>query len=124
MRLAMTIRLRLKPDKPTMRGGPSIYLLVVRSLFKFDGGCMETPRLPTRDKENEVKIIAALRTQGIEVSAWEWRYLPQLEQWDLIVKTPWVQSKDPQIVTRVRNNALVNAGIDADIASRVRLEIP
>jgi len=85
---------------------------------------METPHLPARDKANELKIIAALRTQGIEVSAWEWKYVPQLEQWDLIIKTPWVESKDPQIATRVRNAALANAGIEADIAARVRLQAP
>ena len=85
---------------------------------------MDTPELPPRDKESEIKIIAALRTQGIEVTSWAWKYVPQLEQWDLIVKTSWIESHGRETAMRARNDALVNAGIDADVASRVRLEMP
>jgi hypothetical protein len=89
-----------------------------------NGGEVDTPELPARDKEAEIKIIAALRTQGIEVTSWTWKYVPQVEQWHLIVKTSWVESHGRETAMRAFHDSLVHAGIDADIASRVRLETP
>ena len=85
---------------------------------------MDTPELPPSDKEAEIKIIAALRTQGMEVTKWEWRYVPQVEQWQLFIKTSWIEKHGREVARRALNDALVNGGIADDIASRVRLEMP
>jgi hypothetical protein len=84
---------------------------------------MDTPQLPQSDKDAEIKIIAALRTQGMEVTKWEWEYVPQVAQWQLAIKTSWIESHGREVARRALNDALVNGGIDENIASRVRLEI-
>jgi hypothetical protein len=89
-----------------------------------EGSDMDTPQLPQSDKDAEIKIIAGLRTQGMEVTKWDWRYVPQIEEWQLFVKTSWIESHGREVARRALDDALVNAGIDESIASRVRLEMP
>jgi hypothetical protein len=85
---------------------------------------MDIPQLPQSDKDAEIKIIAALRTQGMEVTKWEWEYVPQIEQWQLVIKTSWIESHGREVARRALNDALINGGIADDVASRVRLEMP
>ena len=82
---------------------------------------METNQVPQRDKDAELKIIAGLRTQGIEVESWEWSYDAAEQQWQLRVRTSWSEEHGQSTAMRALEDALVNGGIDADIAARVRL---
>lgn len=97
-------------------------MLGVRSAYKRQGGDVNTLELSKRDKDAEPKILAALQAHGIEIDNSEWRYIPQLEQWQLFIKTPFVKNRGEDEVLHAQNDALMKAGIDIDIASRVRLE--
>jgi hypothetical protein len=82
----------------------------------------ETPELPQPEMHATARILAGLRTAGIEVEKSEWRYIPKLQQWQFFVKTAWVERHGENTILRAQNDALTNARIDIDIASRVRLE--
>jgi hypothetical protein len=84
---------------------------------------VETPELSGNDKEAGIKIIAALGTQGMEVTKWEWRYVPREQQWQLFLKTSRIESHGREVARKALNDALVNGGISDDVASRVRLEM-
>jgi aryl carrier-like protein len=83
---------------------------------------MGTLELSKRDRDAEPEILAALRAHGVEIDNSEWKHIPQLEQWQLFIKTPFVRSHGEVEALRTQNDALMKAGIDTDIASRVRLE--
>ena len=83
---------------------------------------METPELPQREMDATPKVLAAFRTQGIEIEGSEWKYVPELDRWHLYLKTSWVEKHGEETILRAQNDALLNAGIDEDIAARVRLE--
>ena len=83
---------------------------------------METPELSKGDMDATPLILAAFRTSGIEVENSEWKYIPQLQQWQLWIKTSWVETHGEDTILRAQRDAPINAGIDTDIASRVRLE--
>jgi hypothetical protein len=91
---------------------------------RTNGVDVVTPKLSANDEEAGTKIIAALETQGMGITKWEWRYVPHEQQWQLFVKTSWIESHGREVARKALNDALVNGGIGDDIASRVRLEMP
>ncbi|MGD1071980.1 MAG: hypothetical protein ABSB15_17745 [Bryobacteraceae bacterium] len=55
--------------------------------------------------------MEALNRMQIPVTLCEWHYVPQLEEWQLIVATPWYDSKGPRTTYRTLVDALQTAGV-------------
>jgi len=55
--------------------------------------------------------MEALSQTQIPVTLCEWNYVPQLEEWQLIIATPWYDSKGPRTTYRALVDALQNAGV-------------
>ncbi len=39
--------------------------------------------------------MEALSRRKIPVTLFDWTYIPQLEEWQIVVATPWYDSKGP-----------------------------
>ncbi len=79
---------------------------------------MDKATLVKSDLEIEGRVLAALSSAKIPVTLSDLTYVPQLGEWQLIVATPWYDSKGPrESYTRVIK-AFQNAGIYEDIPIR------
>jgi hypothetical protein len=72
---------------------------------------MDKTTLVKRDVEVEGLIADALSRAGIPVTLWDWYYVPQLGEWQLVVATPWYDSKGPRKANRFVIDALQRAGV-------------
>ncbi len=59
----------------------------------------------------EAEILDALDRARLPVALCEWNYAPQLEEWELIIATPWYDSKGVRPAVKALISALVKAGI-------------
>jgi hypothetical protein len=72
---------------------------------------LDKATLVKSDLDIGVRVLAALRQAKIPVTLYDWNYVPQLDEWKLIIATPWYDSKGPrEAYTRVFA-ALQDAGI-------------
>jgi hypothetical protein len=76
---------------------------------------MDQALLVKSDRDIGAQVMEALSRVKIPVTLCEWTYVPQLEEWQLIIATPWYDSKGPQTAYR----ALVDALQKAEIYPRV-----
>jgi len=63
------------------------------------------------DRDIGAQVLEALSRVKIPVTLSEWIYVPELEEWHMILATPWYDSKGPQTTYRALVDALQGAGI-------------
>ena len=78
-------------------------------------------QLPQRERDAAPRIVQALEGAGIVIDHWGWKYLPEVEEWYLLVATRAITSDGPAAVIRTQNEALAKAQIEQDISRRVLL---
>lgn len=79
---------------------------------------MDKAALVKSDLEIEGLVLEALSRAKIPVTLCVWHYAPQLEEWQLIIATPWHDSKSPRTAYSSVINALSDAGIYPDVPMR------
>jgi hypothetical protein len=79
---------------------------------------MATATLVSSDIEIGRGIVGTLARASIPVTVYLWAFVPQLQEWQLIVGTPLVDSKGPLAAYGEVNKALRNAGIFDEVALR------
>ena len=72
---------------------------------------MDQATLVKEDRVIEAQVLEALDRAGVPVTLCEWNYVPQLEEWQLIIATPWHDSKGPRTAYIAVVGALEKAGI-------------
>jgi hypothetical protein len=72
---------------------------------------MDQAILVGSDRIIEAQVLEALDRVHVPVTLCEWDYVPQLQEWQLIVATPWYDSKGPRATYRAVVDALEKAGI-------------
>ena len=72
---------------------------------------MDQAILVRSDRIIEAQVLEALDRVRVPVTLCEWNYVPQLEEWQLIIATPWHDSKGPLTTYRAVVDALEKAGI-------------
>lgn len=72
---------------------------------------MDQATLVKEDRLIEAQVLDALDRANVPVALCEWNYVPQLEEWQLVIATPWHDSKGPRTAYRAVVNALEKAGI-------------
>jgi hypothetical protein len=70
---------------------------------------MDQAVLVKSDRDIEAKVMLALNRMKIPVKLMEWNYVPQLEEWQLIIATPWFDTKGPLTIYRALAYALKTA---------------
>ena len=71
---------------------------------------MDQATLVKQDRLIEAQVLDALDRASIPVTLCEWNYVPQLEEWQLIIATPWYDSKRPRTAYRAVVDAFEKAG--------------
>ena len=79
---------------------------------------MDTAALVKADRIVEAQVLEALARRRIPVTLCEWNYVPGLEEWQLIIATPWYDSKGPLTAYRALVDALEDAGIYQHVPMR------
>jgi len=72
---------------------------------------MDQAALVREDRLIEAQVLDALDRARIPVTFCEWTYAPQLEEWQLIIATPWHDIKGPRAAYMAVINAFEKAGI-------------
>lgn len=72
---------------------------------------MDQATLVRNDRIIEAQVLDALDRKPVPITLCEWNYVPQLEEWQLIIATPWYDSKGPRTAYRAVVDALEKAGI-------------
>jgi hypothetical protein len=72
---------------------------------------MDQATLVKEDRVVEAQLLEALDRARVPVTLCEWNYVPQLEEWQLIIATPWHDSKGPRTAYRAVVDVLEKAGI-------------
>ena len=79
---------------------------------------MDQATLVRSDRIIEAQILDALDRARVPVTLCEWNYAPQLEEWQLIIATPWLDSKGPRTAYRTVIDAFEKAGIYQHVTMR------
>lgn len=79
---------------------------------------MDQTTLVTRDNEIEGKVVSALSRARIPVTAVNWNWEDEKEQWQLIIVTPWVDTRGPRETYARIFGALSLAGVPASVRVR------
>lgn len=86
---------------------------------------MDQTVLVKEDRDIGVQVMEALSHVKIPITLWKWIYVPQLEEWQMIIATPWYDSKGPRATYTALVNALQQAGIYERVPMRrVSLKSP
>lgn len=72
---------------------------------------MDKATLVRTDLEIEARILEALSRVEIPVTLVDWTYAPEVDEWQLIIATPWYESKGPLDAYSQVIKALQDAGI-------------
>lgn len=72
---------------------------------------MDQATLVRREHIIEAQVLDALDRARVPVTLCEWNYVPELQEWQLIIATPWHDSKGPRTTYRAVIDALEKAGI-------------
>lgn len=79
---------------------------------------MDKTTLVRSDFQIGGRVIDALSRAKIPVTLCDWNFVPELDEWQLVIATPWNDTKGPrEAYTRVIK-ALQNAGIYQDVPIR------
>ncbi len=79
---------------------------------------MDQAVLVKSDRDSGARVMEVLSRAKIPVTLCEWSYIPQLEEWQLFIATPWYDSKGPRATYRALVDALQKAGIFARVPFR------
>ena len=72
---------------------------------------MDQAVLVKSDRDIGARVLEVLSRAKIPVTLCDWNYVPQLEEWQLIIATPWYDRKGPLATYTALVNALLEAGI-------------
>lgn len=72
---------------------------------------MDQALLVKNDRDVGAQVMEALSGMKIPVTLCEWNYVPQLEEWQLVIATPWYDSKGPRTTYRALVDALQKTGV-------------
>lgn len=72
---------------------------------------MDKATLVKSDVDISALILEALSRTKIPVTFCDWRYVSQLEEWQLVIATPWVDEKGPRTTYQAVIDALTKAGV-------------
>jgi hypothetical protein len=78
----------------------------------------KTALVAKNELDLEGRILEALRRAKIPVTLFDSNFVPQLDQWQLVVATPWYDSKGPRQTYARIIDALSQAGIYQDVPMR------
>ncbi|HUX67062.1 MAG TPA: hypothetical protein VMV31_06210 [Terriglobales bacterium] len=70
------------------------------------------------DREIGAKVLGAMSRSKIPVTFADWHFVPQIEEWQFLIATPWYDSKGPLTTYRAFVEALKGSGIDKDTPTR------
>jgi len=76
---------------------------------------MDQTVLVRNDREIGAQVLEALHRAKVPFTIYDWVYIPELQEWQMIIATPWFDSKGP----RASYTALVDAVTRAGIYERV-----
>lgn len=79
---------------------------------------MDKVALVADDREVEGRVIAALSSAGIPVTAVEWNWVPELHEWQLVVVTSLHNTRGPRATYARIMDALSSSGAYRDIPIR------
>jgi hypothetical protein len=79
---------------------------------------MDQTALVKSDRDAGAHLMEALSRRKIPVTLFDWTYVPQLEEWQIVVATPWYDSKGPLTAYRALVDALQTAGVYAQVPMR------
>lgn len=86
---------------------------------------MDQAILVERDVDIAGRVLEALSRSEMPVSFSDWHFVPELDEWQLVIATPWIDSKGPITTWSAFLDALKAAGIDAQVPTlRVFLKSP
>jgi hypothetical protein len=71
-----------------------------------------------KDRDIGAKVMEALNRANIPASFVDWTYVPELEEWQLIIASPWFDSKGPLTTNRALVDAFQKANIYEDVPMR------
>lgn len=63
------------------------------------------------DREIGAKVLGAMSRSRIPVAFADWHFVPQIEEWQFLIATPWYDSKGPLTTYRAFVDALMQSGI-------------
>jgi hypothetical protein len=72
---------------------------------------MDQASLVKTDRDVGAQVMEALSQKRIPVTLCEWNYVPQLEEWQLVIATPWYDEKGPRTTYRALVDALQTIGV-------------
>jgi hypothetical protein len=99
--------IRLKGNRPGLRGQFGRWITA-----------MDKVTLVKSDIDISAHILDALSRTRIPVTFCGWRYVEQLEEWQLVIATPWLDEKGPRTSYRAVIDALIKAGVYEDAPMR------
>jgi hypothetical protein len=79
---------------------------------------MDQATLVKRDRDVGAKVLDALSRTKVPVSLCDWHYVPQLEEWQLIIATSWYDSKGARTTYRALIDSLERAGTYQEVPMR------
>lgn len=79
---------------------------------------MDQATLVERDVDIAGRVLEALGRTQMPVSFADWYYVPQLEEWQLVIATPWCDTKGPITAWSAFVDALKSAGIEGEVPTR------
>jgi len=86
---------------------------------------MDQTTLVNRDLNAGALVMEALSRTKIPITLCRWVYLPELEEWHLVVASPWYDTKGPLKTSRAVTDALERAGIYKKVPiGRLRITSP
>ena len=79
---------------------------------------MDQAILVEKDVDIAGRVLEALSRTEMPVSFCDWYYVPQLDEWQLVIATPWIDTKGPITAWSAFVDALKSAGIEEDVPTR------
>jgi hypothetical protein len=79
---------------------------------------MDKAALVRSDLEIEGRVLDALSRADIPVALCDWNYVPEIDEWQLVVATPWYDRKGPHATYSSVIKALQDAGIYEEVPMR------
>ena len=79
---------------------------------------MDKTALVRSDQEIEGLIMEALSRIKMPVTLLRWNYVPEIEEWQLVIATPWYDLKGPRTTYDAAIDAFQKAGIYEDVPMR------
>ena len=79
---------------------------------------MDKTTLVRTDEELEGRIMEALSRIKMPITLLRWTFAPEVDEWRLIIATPWYDQKGPLATIRAAFDAFQEAGIYEDIPIR------